>query len=265
MPPKSKGCIQAYDSVCAEFQSDWSFFEWILDWNDNCDFQIGQICWAAVWYEKKSRWYFIENFYNATDEKESTWKARKYTGNKSLEKKPGSFVQKYFDLELNENLLATHNKIRPVILLKKITSDWLNPNNEKQFVESWLCLPLFSYKNRHNQNYVLKDQKLLSINNFYIPPAYSNMPGIKEESAALFNTIQQINVTYLEPEKTLCDIKKMNRPFKISAFGMKIIMFHYMKSYNFFDLILDSKAKKTKDQYEMFKELIPLFINESIS
>ena len=254
----NKGFLDAYNIVCDLFNEGSRFYEWIKK-NDNL--QKGQLCLAPVWYEKKNKWYLEECNYNIEDEKNSTWYAKKFTNYVSH----GLYVKKYFQLELDENLLATHCKERPVLLINKFESDWFCPSNSYHISKTWLCLPVFTYKERHNQNYVLEDQKFNVNARIYLP---SGCPGIDNESAIQLHTLQSINEEYLKPLTKMCDEydPKMKRPYKICELGMNVIISHLIKYYGSLNFITNSTVdyNNIKENYDNFVELVRETINEAL-
>ncbi len=144
-------------------------------------------------------------------------------------------------------------KIRPVLVIKKIESDWRIPY--KYSFNIWLCLPLFSYKDRHSQGYVLSDQMLHVPHRFYFPPGN---PGVGEECAGLINELQFIPEINLYPKKFFCDDRdpKMNRPIKLSDKAFHAVIGHIAQ---FLPGIVISG--ESNEWYDFFKELV----NEEIS
>lgn len=264
MPESYKGLVEAYQIICKEFEE--SFYEWIFPEdgiNRGIDlFLPGQICLAPAWYEKKNRWFFTEGIYEPTNEPESTWKAHIYNG--TILKAPETCVKKYFDLEMDENLLGTHGKNRPVILIKNYISNWANPGIEKYKIDRWLCLPIFTYKKRHNQEYVNDDLCFNNPDRIYIPVEKNPEPGVKEESAIQLEAIQMVNEKYLQPLKCMCNDGKitMQRPFRVSNFALKIIIYHFMKSFDIFNAFMDKKIED-ESQYELFVEMVRDLVRES--
>jgi len=120
MPNQFKGVVEAYDELCHQAEQK-CFYEWV---DDSSTLYPGQLCLAPVWYEKSNRWILTEEHLDPVHEEESTWKVERF----DIENfpKPTSYVIKHFQIEKGENLITTIGKIRPVILLKKTQSDWLN-------------------------------------------------------------------------------------------------------------------------------------------
>lgn len=248
MPEPVKGLPDLYDDVCKALV-DAPFIEWLLEPSDGLT--AGQLCSAVVWYAKRKKWYLEAKDYDPVAEEASTWRAIELRGN--YPDPEGQFVMRHFDLAKGERLITTNSKIRPVVLLRRSVSDWWNPDNTMEHVESWLCLPLFTYKHRHNQAFVLRDQCLEHADRFYIPSFYGSSPGPHHESAARFQAIQMINVEHLTPLKHPCNAKPppMARPFRLSPLGLRLMLYHFYTSLGcFHDL------EEPGTEYALFKEQV---------
>lgn len=256
MPSNYKGLPEVYQFVCEIFQK--SFYEWLPNNSNLCS---GQLCFAPAWYEKKCRWYFTDGNYDVFNESESTWKAKIFTGEQISNS--NTYVKKYFELEKDEYLLGTHGKYRPVIIVKNYISNWPNPANIHQHENKWLCLPIFSYKEKHNQEYVLDDLCFNKPHQLYLPQAFKTQPGLDHESALRFEAIQMVNNKYLVPIKCLntsIDVK-LKQPFKLSEFALRIIMYHFMKHLDLFNEQLLSDGIK-KNEYDVFVEAVKEYLSE---
>jgi hypothetical protein len=263
MPEKFKGIPKLYDKVFSLFEGDCTFYEWL---NLKNDLQVGQICCAPAWYEKKKRWFFSTAFYDRINEAKSTWFANEYSSERAKNKNTDSNVNRYFRLESDENLIATAGKYRPILLLKYYETDWWSKTDIKN---SWLCFPIFSYKrSRHNQEYVLEDMKLSNPDRFYLPPQYnSSNPGLDLESSILLHSIQFIEQDYIYPLECCLDNKEYKN-FKISEKAVKLIFFHFMKNTDILNIFLDRKKKENHEEnneYELFKMYIEDFFVELIN
>lgn len=201
-----KGVRKLYEDLIQLITNDKeNLYEWIFE-NPN-DLIQGQICEAIVWYEKKRRWYLEEAKYEPFSESQSTWYAKplRYPFPPSPENK----VMRYFSLEKDEYLITHNCKNRTIILINKYIDDWFNPINTLEHIQSWLCIPVFKYRDKHTQNYVLSDQKLECPNRFYLPPLEGSNPGLKNESAVRYHSIQMINEKYIKPVKIQCRKKPL--------------------------------------------------------
>jgi len=251
-----KGVPSLYDdalSIFSDVYENVEFFNWIRNYNN--ELQKGQVCYSVVSFYKRKKWYLQEHNYNPRDEQSSTWYARQLT-NRFPKPDNSSYVKKYFDLGLDESLITVNSKIRPVILLERKQSNWWNPSNSSDYVEAWTCLPLFSYKSRHNQQYVLNDQKLLT-DRFYIPPFYSNKPGIEKESSIMFDFIQNIPTYNIKPLRHDNSDLGMRIPFKVSDIALRLINFHMLKNMNILN-----QQEPIKSDYDLFCEYIGEILDE---
>jgi len=202
---------------------------------------------APIYYKDDEILTLIENKFNPIDEESSTWKIAQFkTGNKKsrLPHRP----YKIFQLETDDDLLVLKCKIRPVLLIKKIESDWRFPG--KYVLDSWLCLPLFSYKTRHSQHYVISDQKLQVPHRFYFP---RGNPGLEEEAAGLINQLQCIPQPSLYPVKCFCDVEEpnMGKPIKLGKKAFNAVVGHIAQFLPEVDVSGDSL-----EWYRFFKEIV---------
>ncbi|MCK4653843.1 MAG: hypothetical protein KAU01_05320 [Candidatus Cloacimonetes bacterium] len=259
MPKEFKGIPKLYDNILSLSEGDWTFYEWL---DLKSDLQVGQICCAPAWYEKKKRWFFTTANYERKNEANSTWYAHEYSSERSKNKNTDSNVIKYFDLDSTENLIATAGKYRPILLLKYYETDWWSQTYPKN---SWLCFPIFEYKQRHNQTYIFEDMKLNNSDRFYIPPQYnSSNPGIELESSILLHSIQFVEQRYIYPLECCLDNKEYKH-FKISEKALKLIFFHFMKNTDILNIFLDRKKKENHEEnneYELFKMYIEDFFED---
>jgi hypothetical protein len=173
------------------------------------------------------------------------------------EPEDSGYVKKFFDLSNEESLITLNGKVRPVILLSKNRDSWWNPTTNTGIVESWNCLPLFSYKDRHTQSYVLSDQKL-ETERFYVPPFSGDKPGIHKESAAIFSAKQSILVDNIKPLRHHNPSNGMSMKFKISDLALKLIVFHNLRNENNLRCFEDLNT-----QYEAFKDFVTEIIDSA--
>ena len=259
MPSENcKGIVGLYDEVIDIFSTPGkviTFFEWMFPWDGKL--QAGQLCYSVISYFKRKRWVLEECEYKSTDEENSTWYARDQISrlpNKSCT----GIVKKYFDLENGEDLVTINCKIRPIILISKVTNNWWNPANLTDSVESWLCLPLFSYKDRHFQEYVLNDERL-NTNRFYIPRFYKNRPGVDIECAGVFDSMQNILTDNVKPLRRYSIDHNMSIPYKLSEQALKIITYHYNINNNLLHCY-----ENVKTEYDIFKEAVNEIIDSTM-
>lgn len=235
-----KGISDLYEYCC-----DGKFYEWLFQ--DNREKRQKNICMGPVYYKDDEILTLIEDNYDPIDEEKSTWKIARFsdgTRDNRLSHRP----YKTFQLETHDDLLVIKCKIRPVLLIKKIESDWRIPNN--YLSKSWLCLPLFSYKRRHFQKYVLQDQGIQVPYRFYFPPG---IPGLDEESAGLIDEIQCIPEKNLYHKKCFCEDSepKMERPIELSEKAFQAVIGHIAQFLPGINV-----SGEALEWYEFFKELV---------
>lgn len=246
----TKGVADLYEYCC-----DGNFYEWVSaaeQDHSGTEFKEKQICWAPVFYKEDKSLTLIEDKYDPINEESSTWKLARFeesTAKQRLRHRP----YKTFQLESDDDLLVIKCKIRPVLVISKVETDWGVPYNK--FSRSWLCLPLFSYKPRHSQRYVMDDQALKIGHRFYFPPGN---PGLDEESAGLINEIQFIPENNLSPFKSFYDKEEpaMDLPIKLTAKAFHAVIGHIAKILPDIDITGESL-----EWYAFFKELV----NEQIA
>lgn len=236
-----------------------SFYTWILD--NNTKLYQGQICESLVWYEEKDRWYLVEDGFNPFDEANTSWLAKPVRGD-SLPQ-PRQTVLKHFNLEKEEHLLAINCKKRPVLLLQEYNNDWVNVPGQKSTRKTWLCLPIFSYKDdRHNQSYVLDDEAFKTRSRFYMPLSCNTCPGMTKESCIRIDALQVIQEESLSPIKMLCNIPSVNmsKRFRVSDFGLTMIIKHLLLHLN---LTLNKSYKD--EYYDLFVEYCSEIIAKTLA
>lgn len=222
MPPaRLKGVEDVYENCCGG-----SFYEWIFPSVEGTisPLQSGQICSTPVWFNDDKALTLVEVDYYSLDERRSTWRLGEFsegTRDERLRHRP----YKTFQLESDDDLLVVKCKIRPTIAIQKVSCDWRFPGNRALLHHTWLCLPIFSYKNRHTQDYVLQDQSLDRPHHFYYPPG---TPGLDNESVAKLIELQFVPEANLTPMRKMCEIKQphMARPFKLVEDAFNAVLGH---------------------------------------
>ncbi len=241
----TKGVQNLYEYCC-----DKEFYEWVSQERpgaSSLSIDKSHICMGPVFYKDDEFLTLVEANYDPIHEESSTWKLTQFKiGDRGarLPHRPYKILQ----LETDDDLLVLKCKIRPVLLIKKIESDWRYPYT--YFLDTWLCLPLFSYKKRHSQKYIISDQKLQVPHRFYFPPGN---PGLAEECAGLINQLQCIPQDNLFPFKGFCDTEEpnMERPIKLVDKAFQAVIGHIAQFLPGINLTGDSY-----DWYYFFKELV---------
>jgi len=256
MPRGYKGFPEYYDIILKEYWNT-TFYEIKDDAIDNLE--PGQICDAYVCYEKSKNYYLQSGEINPFAEEETKWKLIPALGRQPIR---SDRLQGY-NLETNEFPIVKVSKLRPVILLKKLHSDWHNPGNVAQAVDTWIVIPLFTYKDRHSQTYILDDQRLKSDLRFYMPPSL-NLGNRIKESTARFTVIQTISTTELRPLRTTSQVHQMQKGFKISNKALKFLVYHFFANLAIIDELFTNETDPDND-YKLFKMVVNELIDKTIS
>jgi hypothetical protein len=252
-----KGILSLYNDILSLFPGEPQFFEWIKD-NNIPGLQSGQICSTIPYYAKRKRFSLASVKYDELDEERSTWQAKRLTNRLPFPSGDGH-VMKYFELESEESLITLHCKIRPAILLHYNSNNWWNQADVRFHIETWTCLPIFSYKGRHTQGFVLKDQSM-ETDRFYMPPFYSTNAGLPKESAAIYSYIQTIPIENILPLRIPCIEDSINHSIKLSKDALKLVLYHYYKMNHLFNEI-----ESIDTYYDVFKDMVTDIINDTIS
>lgn len=245
-----KGIEDLYNNSCDYWNQERFFI-----WRDKPDLSIGIVCLAPAWYEKNKRWYLVTHKHDPIVEENSTFYAREYPLKPGSNPPTNGTVLSYFDLAKDENLVATHGKKRPVILLRYHESTWFNKFYPKR---GWLCLPVFSYHARHDQQFVLNDQRFKTPDRVYMPRFYDVNPGMLNESALHLGSMQLIEDKYLHPIPLEIDETLGKMYFGVSEFALKLITMHMMNNIGILDAFIGRESREDKDAYDCFV----LYVNE---
>jgi len=238
----------AYDTIIEmlndEFDEESS--SWYKEIPFDSPFERGHICYAPVLFDKKNRWKLKDADYNHKNEAESTWKVKKYTDHHDPTRH--QYVMKFFEIESNEDLIASAGKRRPVLLLKKYDSTWRNPNSRPDQEVKWLILPIFSYKERHNRidGFITSDFLLQNHDKLFFPRGYGSSLGIESISAGLIESIQSIPETDIEYYKDI----SLNKRIKLSKKALQIVNCHIALNQGY---QIDDETLK---EYKMFIALL---------
>lgn len=256
MSEQFSGYIDYYQDIFSNIW-DTNLYEWLE--GKAADLQPGQICQSYICYTKKKTFRLEICDPSPLDEEKTKWRLKNLQGKIPIRQER---LQE-FSLERNEFPIVKVSKLRFVILLKKIEDDWLNPGIA-DYEEKWLVLPLFSYKNRHKQKYILNDQRLESQFRFYFPPSTNTGFRLSKESAAHYNLIQEVQGNNINAITALNTKKGMQKAFKLSDKALRIVIYHYFKNLNILDSLFD-EGKTISDDYQLFKMAINELIEENIN
>ncbi len=130
----NKGVSDLYEYCC-----DGRFYEWVFpDDFGNPPPNVGPkyICMGPICYKDDEIFTLIEEKYDPIHEEASTWKIGRFKEGIRDTRLPHR-PYKVFQLETDDDLLVLKCKIRPVLVIKKIESDWRVP--EKSRKNSRVC------------------------------------------------------------------------------------------------------------------------------
>lgn len=237
-----KGISGLYEYCC-----EGKFYDWHITENQG-EYRIreGSVCSAPICYKGDEILKLEEASYQSIEEEKSTFTIVKDRAGsrRRLPHRP----YKTFQLEADDDLMVLKGKNRPVITIKKVLCDWRFPNT--RFASLWLCLPIYSYRDRHSQPYVIEDQKLNVPHRFYFP---SGIPGLEREGAGLINELQCIPEKNLIPYNAYCDIGEtgIDRPVVLTNDAFQVVIGHVAKLFPGVDIFGDSITR-----YNFFKGLM---------
>jgi hypothetical protein len=184
-----------------------------LELQDRMSFKVGQVYLAPVKYPMTPPKVLRLESYNPEREEDTQFTMTNYDPASADQEIP----LKFLNLKSDNRLFILQGKRRPVIVLGCCESDW--PYNHRlgfgHTDKLVLCLPVFRFKDRHTQDYIIKIQAFLISNLFYISPSPK---GIPEEGAAQFELIQTIHKADMQPLKNV-----NNKPFKLSNYTLQLL------------------------------------------
>lgn len=141
----------------------------------------GQIVVAHTVYPPRDPWILKVIDYNAFDESKSQYEVKRY----QVDDRSHMPIAE-LGLRSDENYYLYIGKERPLIVVKGIGSRWLNPLHDESL---YACVPIFSFKPRHKEEFRVKAMGFDYPNLFYLP---SDAKGCTEEGAARFELMQPI-------------------------------------------------------------------------
>jgi len=185
-----------------------------LEIQDRMSFKVGQVYFAPVKYSLTPPKVLQPEGYNPEREEDTTFKITNYNPNTPSKDVP---PLKFLNLKSDDRLFILQGKRRPVIVVGCCEADWLHSQklSSGPIEKMVICLPIFTFKDRHTQEYIVKTQAFLFPNLFYIAPSPK---GIHQEGAARFELIQSIHKGDMQP---IPNIDK--KPFKLSDYTLKLL------------------------------------------
>lgn len=141
----------------------------------------GQVVVAHTVYPPVDPLILKVNSYNAFDASKSQYEVKRYQADDRSHMPIAEL-----GLRADENYYLYLGKERPLVVVKGMGSRWLNPLHDESL---YACVPIFSFKPRHREEFRIKAMGFDYPNLFYMP---SDAGGCTEEGAARFELMQPI-------------------------------------------------------------------------
>ena len=202
------------------------FYETLNNPDDDWGFHSGQLFWSHIAYPETHPQILKMIKYDPRNERNTTFTIKPYSDGDERH-----YPVKDLNLRENELFYVYKGKRRLVVVLGYIKSSWFKNNPE----EYLLCAPVFSFKEAHTQEVILKIQAFSYPSLFYIPPSINGCP---DESAIRFEMIQPVIRNSLDP--FFCHGEK--KPVKLSQEAYWILLCHLLKFLN--GKVLDTKTEE---------------------
>ena len=215
-----------------------------LELKDSMSFQIGQIYVGPIKHPFSPPKVLQCEYFDPSNEQNCRFSISKCDLNEPKQNIP----IKSINLQSDERLYILQGKNRPVIILGYCHTAWGYSATTKKGKEKLiLCLPLFTFKPRHIQEYMIKILLFDIPNLFYLE---SSGKGLFHDSAARFELIQPIHKVDLSAWKN-----SNSKPIRLSDDTLKLL-------WNHLSIFLSSKPlyedlqEDLKAYAEMIKEKI---------
>jgi hypothetical protein len=192
------------------------FYEELKKPDDDWSFYPGQLFWSHIAYPESHPKILKLVRYAPKNERNSIFNIAPYSDGDERH-----YPVKELKLREGELYYIYKGKRRLVMVLGRVESEWFRTNPQ----EYLLCAPVFSFKEKHNQEMVLKTQAVLYPSLFYLPP---DTCGCPEESAIRFELIQPVIRNCLDP--FFCN--GSNKPVHLSPDAYWILLCHLLKFIN---------------------------------
>jgi hypothetical protein len=157
------------------------FYEFASIVGTSADPLPGQIVSAHCVYPTDEPWILKVISYNASDPSRSQFELKKFDENDR-----SHFPVAELNLRKDENLYVYKGKDRPLVVLGAIKSRWANPLHDERLC---LCVPLFTFKDRHSEIFRIQCAAFFHPNLMYLP---AELDGCSAESVLRFEHIQPI-------------------------------------------------------------------------
>jgi hypothetical protein len=188
-----------------------SFYQ-LLDITESRAFKPGQFYFTHVVYPQEYPTILKLEKYDPLDETKLVFSIKRYSDGDEKH-----YPARVLNLRADEMLYIYTGKIRTVIILGYIKSQWF-----EAIQEVFLCAPVFSFKSRHSQEFIIELQAFMYPSLFYLP---KSPKGCCEESAIRFEMIQPIMRGFLRPCLSSIDQK----PFSLTKEAYWLLMNHLLK------------------------------------
>jgi hypothetical protein len=149
---------------------------------DRRDLIPGQLVVAHNVYPPEEPWIVEVLHYHPTDEARCNYRVKRFSAREDRSHMPIAEL----GLRTDENYYLYIGKERPLIVVREVGSRWLKPLFDEGLVA---CVPIFSFKPRHNEVFRIKSMGFCYPSLFYLP---SDPNGCTEEGAARFELMQPI-------------------------------------------------------------------------
>ncbi len=169
----------------------------LLNKEDSWAYKPGQLYLTHVVYPQPYPTILKLEKYDPRDETKSRFSIKRYSSGDEKH-----YPVKRLNLRTDEMFYIYTGKIRPVIILGYVESEWF-----ETIQKILLCAPVFSFKPRHSQEYIIRAQAFVYPNLFYLP---GSPKGCYKESAIRFELIQPIMKGFLQPYLNLIDKKPVS-------------------------------------------------------
>lgn len=212
-----------------------NFYQVLENPDDDWALKPGQLFYAHITYPETHPKILKLSKYDPRNERNTIFTIVPY--NDGDEK---HYPIRELNLRSNELLYVYKGKRRLVVLLGHIESTWIKEKPQ----EYMLCAPVFSFKDYHSQEMVLRTQAFLFPNLFYLPPDRNGCPN---ESAIRFELIQSINRNSLD--SFFCHGK--NQPVRLTDEAFWIMLCRLIKFLN--GKVIDAE---TEELIKIYSQLL---------
>jgi len=211
-----------------------------LDLIHKNDFVLGQFVSGIMVYPTDKPLILNLKDYDPINEENTIWNIEEFDPTKDYSHRPV-----YKDhLKSDEHYFVQRGKIRTCVVLNRYQSRWTNKNYNE---EIYLCAPLYTFKEKHEDEYILQIIKFQTRDCFFLPKSIN---GILKNSVLRFSRILPMHKSNLKA--IITDINGKPKPFKLSDEALKLFSYHLSKYLN----IDYEEFLSLKNEIEAYRELI---------